>query len=264
MYAMVFAAGMGTRLKPLTDVIPKALVPVAGKPLLQHVLDRLCEAGAQKVVVNVHHHAAQVRNFLQLAQRAYPCELVVSDESQCLLETGGGIRKARGLFANACGPVLIHNVDILSNVDLAAFYEQSVGHDATLLVSDRVTQRYLLFDSDMRLVGWTNVSTGEVRSPYPDIKAMDGDRNAVMEHFAMGGIGNGHGSMYAFSGIHTFASSLFPLMDMWPERFPVMDFYLRHCAEADIRGIVKPDLKLLDVGKIDTLAKAEDFLTNNE
>lgn len=252
MQAMLFAAGKGTRLKPLTDVIPKALVPVGDKPLIQHVMDKMQQAGMDQVVVNVHHHAGQIRNFLRLAEPHYDFSVAVSDESDALLETGGGIKKARGLFKSKEDPVLIHNVDILSNVDLAEFYEEGRNADAALLVSWRETQRYLLFNEEMRLVGWTSIATGQVKSPYADIMAMDGDKEAVAKAFKR--------RMFAFSGIHTFSPALFPLMDKWQERFPIMDFYLKHCAEVGIKGIAKQDLRLLDVGKLDTLAGAEDFL----
>ena len=254
MQAMIFAAGKGTRLKPLTDIVPKALVPVADKPLIQHVMDSLREAGAWHVVVNVHHHAGQVKNFLALAEAHYPFTISVSDETEELLETGGGIKKARHLFKEDGGPVLIHNVDILSNVRLADFYRRGMDNDATLLVSYRKTQRYLLFDDDMRLVGWTNIATGEVRSPYPEIAVLCGDKETVAARF--------EGRMYAFAGIHCFSPKLFPLMDGWGDKFPIMDFYLRHCAEKRIKGVVEPGLRLLDVGKLDTLANAEDFIIN--
>ena len=132
---MIFAAGMGTRLKPLTDVIPKALVPVGDKPLLQIVLERLLDADIRNVVVNVHHKSAQICNYLKLLQSYYDVQISVSDESEQLLETGGGIRKAQGLF-DADAPILIHNVDILSNVDLGAFYDNIGDADALLLVSE--------------------------------------------------------------------------------------------------------------------------------
>lgn len=254
MQAMIFAAGKGTRLKPLTDVIPKALVPVGDKPLIQHVMDSLRCSGVEHIVINVHHHAGQIRNFLELAQGHYPFTLSVSDETDALLETGGGIKKAIPLFHASEEPVLIHNVDILSNVNLAQFYSESKGNAATLLVSYRQTQRYLLFDDTMHLVGWTNIATGEVRSPYPDIASMTGNKEAVAERFA--------GSMFAFSGIHAFSPLLFPLMEQWPDRFPIMDFYLKHCAEVRIKGVVKRDMRLLDVGKLDTLATAEEFIQN--
>ena len=165
MQSMIFAAGLGTRLKPLTDRMPKALVRVGGKPLIEHIVRRLVSAGSRRIVVNVHHFANQIIEYLR--QNNFGADIRISDESEMLLDTGGGIKKATPLF-NTNEPVLIHNVDILSNVDLRALYdyaceaetEQKV--DAVLLVSPRKTKRYLIFNKDMRLVGWTNVDTGEV------------------------------------------------------------------------------------------------------
>ncbi len=274
---MIFAAGMGTRLKPLTDVIPKALVPVGDKPLLQIVLERLLDAGIHDVVVNVHHKAGQICNYLRLLETYYDVRISISDESEQLLETGGGIRKARGLF-DAEAPILIHNVDILSNVDLGAFYDSIGDADALLLVSERKTKRYLLFDEDMHLVGWTNIETGEVKSPYPEIAALSGDKESVQSKFAFSPSGSlpreggerglafspsgslpreGGGRGLAFSGIHAFSPRLFSDMEQWPEKFPIIDFYLNRCAERKIKGYLKSDLQLLDVGKLDTLASAE-------
>lgn len=220
--------------------MPKALVPVGNKPLLQHVMDRLQSAGAKHVVINVHHKAEQIRNFLSLAASHYAFSLAISDESDMLLETGGGIHAAWNLF-DSSSPILIHNVDIISNVNLKTFYESIGDADALLLVSERKTKRYLLFDDDMRLVGWTNIETGEVRTPYPDLNPASC-------------------RMYAFSGIHAFSPRLFADMDSWPERFPIMDFYLKLCLDRNIRGYLKHDLKLLDVGKLDTLDQAEEFM----
>ena len=117
------------------------------------------------MVVNVHHFANQITDYLDAHN--YGVHIYVSDETEQLLDTGGGIKRAASLF-DQYQPVLIHNVDILSNVDLAAFYRHALETkaDALLLVSRRVTQRYLIFDSNMRLVGWTNVATGEVKSPH--------------------------------------------------------------------------------------------------
>jgi len=259
---MIFAAGMGTRLKPLTDVIPKALVPVGDKPLLQIVLERLLDAGIHDVVVNVHHKAGQICNYLRLLETYYDVRISISDESEQLLETGGGIRKAHDLF-DAEAPILIHNVDILSNVDLGAFYDSIGDADALLLVSERKTKRYLLFDEDMHLVGWTNIETGEVKSPYPEIAALSGDKESVMERFGLSPSGSlpreGGGRGLAFSGIHAFSPRLFADMEQWPEKFPIIDFYLNRCAERRIKGYLKSDLQLLDVGKLDTLASAESF-----
>ena len=278
--AMIFAAGMGTRLKPLTDVIPKALVPVGDKPLLQIVLERLLDAGIHDVVVNVHHKAGQICNYLNLLQSHYDVKISISDESELLLETGGGIRKASGLF-DAEAPILIHNVDILSNVDLGAFYDSIGDADALLLVSERKTKRYLLFDEDMHLVGWTNIETGEVKSPYPEIAALSGDKESVMERFGLSSSGSlpreggerglalsssgslpreGGGRGLAFSGIHAFSPRLFADMEQWPDKFPIIDFYLNRCAERKIKGYLKSDLQLLDVGKLDTLDNAFEIL----
>ena len=239
---MIFAAGLGTRLKPLTDTMPKALVPVGGKPLIEHVVEKLKVAGVERIVVNVHHFARQVVNYLQ-EHGNFGVNISISDESAKLLDTGGGLKKAAPLFMPDA-PVLIHNVDILSNVDLVQFYEDSKCCDATLLVSERKTKRYLLFNDDMRLVGWTNIETGEVKSPYKDLNVSSC-------------------KMYAFSGIHVFSPRLFPLMDDFPDKFGIIDFYLKVCGEAVIKGCLKPDLRLLDVGKLDTLAEAERFLAEN-
>lgn len=245
MQAMIFAAGMGTRLKPLTDTMPKALVRVGEEPLLRHVIGKLSTAGAERIVVNVHHFADQIEQYLQ-EHSNFNLDIRISDERNGLLETGGGIKHARKLFTKDA-PILIHNVDILSNVNLKAFYEQSF-HDATLLVSDRQTKRYLVFDDDMRLVGWTNVETKEIKSPYDAIRKMPHEELISRYH------------LHAFSGIHSFSPRLFALMDEWPERFPIIDFYLSACAKADIRGYLKQDLRLMDVGKLNTLSEAETFL----
>lgn len=235
---MIFAAGKGTRLKPLTDVIPKALVPVGDMPLLQRIYLKVLDAGAGKVVVNVHHHASQLKNYCSLLSARYGVEIGISDESDRLLETGGGIKKARSMFSPE--PVLIHNCDILSNVNLRQFYGAGTDADALLLVSERNTSRYLLFSEDMRLVGWTNVQTGEVKTPYRELPS--------------------NVRKLAFAGIHVMNPTMFPLMDEWGDAFPIIDFYLRHCAEMRIQGYVQPDLRLLDVGKLDTLENAADFL----
>ena len=211
--AMIFAAGLGTRLKPITDTMPKALVPVGGEPLLQRVLLKLKDAGFERVVINVHHFAEQIVCFLR-AKDMFGMDIHISYERDMLLETGGGIKKASSLF-DASSPFLIHNVDILSNVDLADFYERAHDCDALLLVSERKTKRYLLFNDEMNLIGWTNIETGQVKSPFEDIKAMDID--ALKRQY----------KLFAFSGIHVFSPSLFVFVSldgtiprtMWHYRF---------------------------------------------
>ena len=125
--AMIFAAGMGTRLKPITDIMPKALVKVAGVPLLQRVILKLKADGFSRIVVNVHHFSQQILDFLS-ANDDFGVDIRISDESDMLLETGGGLKKASALF-DTDSPVLIHNVDILSNVDLRQLYNKAVADD---------------------------------------------------------------------------------------------------------------------------------------
>ena len=168
MKALVFAAGLGTRLKPLTDTMPKALVPVAGEALLSRVMRKLTAAGYDDIVINVHHFADQIRDYVA-AHDDFGVKVSFSDETDLLRETGGGIRHAAPLLAGD-EPFLVHNVDILSNLDLTWFRAQHQPGDlSTILVSDRPTQRYFLFDEEGLLVGWTNLATGEVRSPYAGI-----------------------------------------------------------------------------------------------
>ena len=231
--AMIFAAGLGTRLKPLTDTMPKALVRVGGQPLLWHVIQKLKAAGYERLVVNVHHFAEQIVDYLK-ANDNFGLDIRISDETNGLLETGGGIKKALPLFEPS-EPILIHNVDILSNLDLTD--SEVRGHEAVLVVSQRKTKRYLQFGDDMRLIGWKNIETGEVKGR--------------------------EGRPLAFSGIHIFHPSLAPLMEDWPDRFPIMDFYLKVCANHVIRGFEASHLKILDVGKLDTLEQANMFIETN-
>ena len=267
--AMILAAGLGTRLKPLTDTMPKALVPVGGKPLLDIQIDKLQQAGYDRFVVNVHHFAQQIVDHVNERKE----KILISDETSELLETGGGLKKAQGLFRDD-EPILIHNVDILDNVDYEWFRRQHQDdEDAVLLVSRRKTKRYLLFDSAMRLMGWKNIETGEVKSPFPWLREAEitiDDNLQVTLHTdssLSSGEGRGevsplHSSLYAFafSGIHSFSPRLFPLMDRFPDRFPIIDFYLSVCHRSRIVGLVKNDLKVLDVGKLDSLEQAEQFV----
>ena len=257
--ALILAAGLGTRLKPLTDTMPKALVPVGGKPLLDIQIERLMLADYDRFVVNIHHFAQQIRDHV--AQQyppaptnggslpvAHPSPTILfSDETDQLLETGGGLKKAQHLFRDD-EPILIHNVDILDNVDYGWFRRQhQTDEDAVLLVSRRKTKRYLLFDNAMRLMGWKNIETGEIKSPYGYIR-----RTGLSQH-------GEPLNMFAFSGIHSFSPRLFPLMDRFPDRFGIIDFYLSVCHRSRIVGLLKDDLRILDVGKLDSLHDAEQF-----
>lgn len=256
--AMIFAAGLGTRLKPLTDTMPKALVPVGGTPLLDIIINRLREQGYDRFIVNIHHFSQMIIDHV--AQQDYAPLVRFSDESDELLETGGGLKKAAPLFDDN-EPILIHNVDILDNVDFGWFSRQHLpDEDAVLLVSKRKTKRYLLFDNAMRLKGWINNETGEIRSPFPWLRNMelsiDEDLQVVSHLSPLTSPLNA----FAFSGIHSFSPRLFALMEQFPERFPIIDFYLSVCHRSKIVGLVKDDLRLMDVGKIETLDQAENFL----
>ena len=243
--AMILAAGLGTRLKPLTDTMPKALVPVGGTPLLDLNIRKLQAQGYNRFVVNIHHFAQQIVDHV--AQQDYAPLVRFSDETDGLLETGGGLKKAAPLFDDDT-PVLIHNVDILDNVNYDWFARQhQADEDAVLLVSQRKTKRYLLFDNAMRLMGWKNVETGEIKSPYEYIR-----RTGLSQH-------GEPLNMFAFSGIHLFSPCLFPLMDRFPDRFSIIDFYLSVCHRSHIVGLLKDDLRILDVGKLDSLHDAEQF-----
>ena len=149
MKAMLFAAGLGTRLRPLTNDRPKALVEVNGVPLLQIVLKRLIEAGFTEIVVNVHHYADMVIDFLN--KKEWAAKIHISDEREKILETGGGLKKAEHFFKNEKA-FLVCNVDILTNMDLKLFFEKHLNSNAiaTLAVRYRKTSRYLLFDENMK------------------------------------------------------------------------------------------------------------------
>ncbi|MBQ0024851.1 MAG: NTP transferase domain-containing protein [Bacteroidales bacterium] len=241
MKALIFAAGLGTRLKPYTESMPKALVPVDGEPLLKIVMQKLIAAGYDDIVINVHHFADQVIDYVT-ANSGFGARVSFSDERDLLRETGGGLRHAAELLKDSDGPFLIHNVDIISNLDLDWFRRQfRPGDLASILVSNRKTDRYFLFDEEGSLVGWENVATGEVRSPYPGID-LDSCRPL------------------AFSGVHLVSPEVFPLLEEWPEKFSIVDFYLACCRTSTVRAAYSADLNLVDVGKPDALSAARDLI----
>lgn len=252
---MIFAAGLGTRLKPLTDTMPKAMVPICGRPLIQILIERLKAAGAEEIVVNVHHFSSQIIDFIH-ANNNFGVNVKFSDETDMLLETGGGLKAAAPLFTSN-GPVLVHNVDIISNADLVSFYNNATS--TTLLVSKRDTLRYLIFDKEDNLVGWTNIATGQIKSPYEHIlqMAINEDVNESHDAEAFRRRIESEYNLYAFSGIQIFDPSLLSLMDAWNGKFSIMDFYLSVCDKVPIRCHFDPNLKMIDVGKLDTLAQAE-------
>lgn len=241
MKAFIFAAGLGTRLKPITDTLPKALVPVGGTPLLELLIAKLKRAGFEHVIINVHHFGDQIMDFVA-AHDAFGMDITFSDERNRLLDTGGALKHARQWIGHD-EPFLIHNVDILSNVDLRALYQQHLtsAAAATLVVSERDTQRYLLFDQQQRLTGWHNIATGEVKTIY--------DPQVVLNHQHL-----------AFSGIHMVSPQVIDAMEDWPTVFPITPFYLQSCKDLCIKGTQVAGLRMMDVGKVASLSQAAAFL----
>lgn len=242
MKAMIFAAGMGRRLRPLTDNTPKALISINGKPMLEHIILKLKEAGFDHLVINIHHEGQQILDFLE-ANNNFGVHIDISDERDYLLDTGGAIKKARP-FLEGEEPFLVHNVDIFSNVDLRQIYEHHKQNNplATLLVSKRDTSRYLLFNKKNLLCAWRNRETGEVKSYYPDFDPLQHNE-------------------YAFGGIHVISPKIFEWMDEWTGKFPIINFYLSICARTQLLAYPAENLRLLDIGKLDALAQAEDWIS---
>ena len=248
---MIFAAGLGTRLKPLTDTLPKALVPLAGKTLLQWQIEKLKAAGIRDIVVNIHHFPDMIINYLKDNDN-FGCNIQVSDERDMLLETGGGLRKAKELLASSpnnpitSSPILICNVDILSNIDiptlLQAYNPNEMG---VVVVSPRDTQRYLLFNEENRLCGWTNIATGEVRGPIADSQSPIANRQL------------------AFSGMQVLNPRIFDCMDevvkQKGEKFSLIDLYLSIAEKEILRAYIPENYRMMDVGKINQLSEAESF-----
>lgn len=237
MKAMVLAAGLGTRLKPWTLEHPKALVPVQGVPMLERVLSRLEEEGFCDITVNVHHFASQIVDYLQ--SRRSKAVVKISYETELLLDTGGGIAHAAPLLMENPGPVLVHNVDILSNAPLRELMGSHIASesDVTLLVSCRPSSRRLFFGAEGRLRGWADCTKGMAR---PD-----------------GFIPQGSG--LAFSGIYVVSPfAIGKLQKRAAGRpLPIMDFLLENVDSLRIEAFIADQLRLIDIGKPDTLRKAE-------
>lgn len=246
MLAMIFAAGLGTRLKPFTDSHPKALFPLGGKTLLQWQIEMLHGAGIRDIIINVHHFAEQITRYLADNQD-FGCNILISDERDALLDTGGGLRKALHTYG-AAEPMVACNVDILSNISLPTFVQHAERDAlATLVVSERMTQRYLLFDGERQLKGWTNTATGELR---PDTLAHADDYQRL-----------------AFSGMQMVSPRMLQYMDevanIKGDKFSLIDLYLHMCErhpEEVIRAYVPADYRMMDVGKTAQLGEAETFV----
>ena len=235
---MIFAAGLGTRLKPYTETLPKALVPVAGIPMLEILIKHLQKNGITDIIVNVHHFAEQVIEFLKLNNN-FGANITISREEELLLDTGGGLKKAAWFFDDQ-QPFLVQNVDVISDLKYKDMFDlhNSSQSIATIAVSKRETSRYFLFNDSMQLCGWENTKTGEVK-------------------MARQGIGNI--KRFAFSGIHIIDPAIFGFMHQ-NGRFSIVETYLELAATKKITGFEHNPENWVDMGKPDELLKAEQIL----
>ncbi len=240
MKAMILAAGKGTRLRPLTDTRPKALVEIQGRTLLELVVERLKKAGVREIIINVHHHAEQIIEFVK-KKNAFGLHVAFSVEDE-LLDTGGGLKKARWFFDDV-EMFLLHNVDILTDLNYDRLFKalQTTGALAALAVRRRRTSRYLLFNAQKRLVGWQNVRSGELKIARKTCASF---------------------SPLAFSGIHALRREIF---DYFPDEpaFSIIDAYLQIAHKAmPVVGVSIDDCRWLDVGKPEELEKAQTLFSD--
>ena len=239
MQALLLCAGLGTRMQDLTKEKPKALVFVNGKPLIAWNLEKLKKAGFTKVIINVHHFAQQIKDYLA-EQDDFGLEIHISDETKSLLNTGGAVKKALPLI-DSDKPLLIHNVDIISDIDLAKMMEEHMAnrHFATLAVRTRKTTRYLMFEEETKhLTGWTNIVSNEVK----------------LSRITTLMVAN-----YGFSGIHSISSSL---QEFFPEQdsFSIIDVYLDAAKTKNLVAYPHEEDIWLDVGKPENVERAEKAL----
>jgi NDP-sugar pyrophosphorylase family protein len=236
--ALLFAAGLGTRLKEQTQNKPKALVELAGKPLLQHAIEHLKKYGISDITINVFHFADQVISFLE-ENNSFGVTIHISDERDELLDTGGGLKKAAA-FLGGKEPILIYNVDVISNLNLNTLqkYHQEKKALATLVVRSRETSRYLMFDADLQLAGWKNFSNEETRISRKE----SFDQSQPL----------------AFSGIHIIQPEL---LDLITEvgKFPIIDLYLRLAKTHSIKAFIDQSDVWMDLGKPEQLIAAEEI-----
>ncbi|TAJ13212.1 nucleotidyltransferase family protein [Marinilabiliaceae bacterium JC017] len=236
--AMIFAAGLGTRLQPLTDNKPKALVELFGKPLLWYAISQIRSAGIKRIVVNVHHFASQIEDYIK-GNDWGDCEILISDEREHLLDTGGGLLNASSLFIPG-QPIILYNADIICDFNLTEMINDHFTSDrlATLLVKQRKTSRYLLFDPSKQMVGWENIKTGE--------KIESRECNNY--------------NSYGFCGIHIVDFDILNKLGR-PGNFSIVKSYLNLAGTNAIHGYLLPDeYHWFDVGSIEKLETATKFL----
>ncbi len=241
MKALIYAAGLGTRLKPLTDTKPKALIEINNKPLLEIVIRRLISYGFNDIIINAYHFAEQVIDFIK-QNNSFGIRIEISDERGLLLDTGGGLKKASWFFDDD-KPFLVHNVDVLSDVNLEELYNFHLKQNAlaTLAVKSRTSSRYLLFDDECRLWGWQNIKSNITRlvsAKKQDLKP------------------------YAFSGIHIIDPAIFKLITE-EGYFSIIDVYLRLAKKHKISGYVHDNSYFFDLGKKENFLEAENLIRHD-
>ena len=236
--AMLFAAGLGTRLKPFTDKHPKALAIVNGKSLLQRNIEYLQTFGIKNIVVNVHHFANQIIDAIN-NNNGWGSNVTISNEENEVLETGGGLVKAIPLFNNA-KHILVMNVDILTTLNIINMFDYHLKHNAaaTLAVTNRTTSRYLVFDSMNKMCGWLNSSTNEVKG----IEKFDETKYQKL----------------AFSGVHIINANLLSKISL-AGKFSMVDLYLSVMKSNDIYAYNHSNDIFIDVGKVESIEKAATF-----
>ena len=238
MEAMILAAGLGTRLRPLTYEIPKALVPVGDRPMLEHVIHRMIDAGCDHLVINVHHHGDQVVRYLEERDN-FGIDIDVSIEPDKALETGGGLANAAHLFRKK-GPFYMHNSDIFTNIDLRGLLEAHESEDnllATLAVREVETNRFLLFDESDDLCGFGD---------------REGKEHVVVEP-------KGATKRYDFCGVQVISPRIFDLMTETGV-FSIINTYLRLSKEGErIRPHRVDDAYWIDIGNAERLEEARDL-----
>lgn len=238
MKAMIFAAGLGTRLRPLTDNKPKALVEINGKTLLEITIQKLKTAGFNSIVVNVHHFSGLVIDFLK-KNNNFDLDIQISDETDLLLDTGGGLKKAASLLGTE-EPVLIHNVDIVSSIDIGKLYIQHCQSSAlaTLATMERDSSRQLLVNNKEILCGWQNKSTGEKKISRPSEKELN-----PISYCGIAVVNPQFLTMIEENGV-----------------FSIIDVYLRLAKSYDIQTAKQENINWSDVGTVESLKKLEKLL----
>lgn len=240
MKAFILAAGLGTRLRPLTNNTPKALIRANDIPLMEIVIKQLKKYGFNEILINVHHFANQIINFLK-EKNNFDIDIQISDETEKLLDTGGGLKKASWFF-NKKEPFLLYNVDVISNINLSELYRTHIISKvlATLAVRNRKTFRYLMFDKNHTLCGWQNIKTGEKRI----VRENSGDLNPL-----------------AYSGIQIISPGIFQLIDQIEEfskpnaKFSIIELYLQLAKNNKITGFRHDSTFWIDMGKMESFEK---------